>query len=339
MRDKWFRLIGIPVIGIVMPAILTGTVISANRTDIANLLISFIATISMWEGNRFIMTHIRHWLSWEKEAMSRMTAQLLVSVLYTILVVVLICKVVTPVLGGTPVTPDILRKAIFGSVLITLMIIAIYESIYFSRRWRMSIMRNEVLKRQNLISEFESLKHQVNPHFLFNSLNTLTHLIESDKSTAVRFVQHMASVYRYVLQGKEGPLVEMEKEVRFVEMYIFLLMQRFTEGLEIDIAPEVKQSRTLIPPLTLQILVENAVKHNIIGKERPLHVQVYIADGQLVVTNNLQKKSVLEKYTKIGLRNIKERYHYLVDKPVEIIQDALNFTVFLPLIRVEDARL
>ena len=337
MKDKWIRVIGIPFIGIFMPIFFSGKVDPLSSFFYLDILISLFATFVIWEGNRFILIKLRHKLSWEKDPALRLFGQLLLGVLYTIIVVLAIMQLVAPLLYNAKPGSLIINKCILGSVLITLMMNAIYESIYFSRRWKMAIMRTEVLKRQKLMSKFESLKNQVNPHFLFNSLNTLSHLIEDDKAVAIEFVQKMASVYRYVLQSKNTPLVDIEAEIKFVEMYVFLLRKRFIEGLEVEIDPMVKRNKSLIPPLTLQILVENAVKHNIIGRDKPLKIRIFEANGRLIVWNNLQKKSVLEKYAKIGLKNIRERYQYLSEKPIEILQDALTFTVLLPIIKLEEA--
>jgi LytS/YehU family sensor histidine kinase len=336
MRDKWLRIIGIPLLGLSGPALFEGHIGISSPHYAGDLFVSLLCTALIWEGNRFIVIKLRDSLPWENQPVRRMVTQFLLSSCYAILGVMLVCSLASALRLIPPVSLGNMTIEYVGSVLITLMMNAIYESIYFFKRWRMSFMRAEVLKRTQLRNQYDKLKNQVNPHFLFSCLNTLITLIEEDKTLSVRFVQELAGVYRYVLQGHDNKLTELRDEIHFVEMYVFLLKTRFGENLQIEIDLD-KDSRTLIPPLTLQILVENAVKHNTICKDRPLEIRVYSANGQIVVSNNLQVRSVLEKYSKLGIKNIRERYAYLIDKPVEVMQDALSFTVKLPLIQYEEA--
>ena len=215
----------------------------------------------------------------------------------------------------------------------------IYEAVYFFQQWKHTIQVNESLKSQQLRTQFEVLQNQMSPHFLFNSLNTLTALIPEDSDIAVEFTQKLSEVYRYILQNRDRELVNVEEELAFVEAYVFLLKMRFPENLnvEVEVAPDFR--RRYIAPLTLQMLVENAIKHNIVSRTHPLYIHIYVENGKsIIVKNNLQKKTVVEKSTKTGLANIQKRYELLGNKNIDIITTAQNFMVAVPLIDVVQQR-
>lgn len=188
-------------------------------------------------------------------------------------------------------------------------------------------------QKERLVAEFESLKSQVNPHFLFNTFNTLISVIEENKDNAIEFVQQLSKVYRYVLQTKGKDLVSLDEEMSFIEAYGYLLNQRHGDNLIINNNISHIYKEYYLPPLTLQLLVENAVKHNIITSKKVLYIDIYTSeDGYLVVRNLLQKKSTVVESTGIGLHNIKERYRHLQDKAVFVEENMYYFTVKLPLL-------
>jgi LytS/YehU family sensor histidine kinase len=177
------------------------------------------------------------------------------------------------------------------------------------------------------------LKNQVNPHFLFNSFNALSNLVYEDPDKAVKFIKQLSEVYRYVLDTRDREVVSLEEELRFLQSYIYLQKIRFAEKLTIDIQLENVNSQ--IAPLALQILVENAIKHNIVSEDDPLQVKIYPDNGFIAVENNLQKKSMgVEPSAGVGLENICRRYEFLSDKKVEILEDTDRFLVKLPILLV-----
>jgi LytS/YehU family sensor histidine kinase len=196
-------------------------------------------------------------------------------------------------------------------------------------------VEKQKLKRMNMQSQLEGLKNQVNPHFLFNSLNTLTYLIPENSEKSVHFVQQLSKVYRYILEIRDKKLILLEEELNFLNAYTFLLKERFGKNLHIKIdIPEVHLNDKIIP-LSLQILFENAIKHNIISSEKPLFMEVFIENGnKLIVKNNLQKKNQVMNSTKLGLQNIKNRYRFFSEKEVEVIVTQESFIVILPMIDV-----
>ncbi|WP_338871949.1 histidine kinase [Spirosoma sp. SC4-14] len=232
-----------------------------------------------------------------------------------------------------PLKPGQLGWA-FAFVLInTVVVIAIYESIMAFNYWQRTLIETEQLRKENLQSQLEGLKSQINPHFLFNSLNSLSSLIEDDPDRAQQFIEEMSSVYRYLLRSNETELATLQQEIQFAQSYFHLLNTRYGDGIRLDLAIDPQLETYLLPPLTLQILFENVVKHNIILPQQPLTIRVNTTpDGQLRVQNNLQRKSVRVPSNRIGLSNITAKYELLGQGTVLIEEEAQTFIVTLPLL-------
>lgn len=198
--------------------------------------------------------------------------------------------------------------------------------------WQEASILNEKLKKETLSAQYESLKNQVNPHFLFNSLNVLTELLYQNQDQAALFINELGKVYRYVLDSKNEETITLQKELEFIDAYIFLLKIRFDKKLIIDIdLPH--DPYLLIAPLTFQLLIENAVKHNILSEEAPLMIKIYLEDEYFVVKNNLQTKRLIERSSKLGLKNIKERYSFLTHLPVKETISENFFVIQIPILK------
>jgi LytS/YehU family sensor histidine kinase len=203
----------------------------------------------------------------------------------------------------------------------------------FLQSWRQAEINAEKLKAAHISSQFETLKNQVNPHFLFNSLNVLTNLVYDDQDTAAKFIKQLSQVYRYVLESKDRNLVSLKIELEFVDSFIFLQKMRFGESLHVSINVPEDMRMHLVPPLAIQMLLENAIKHNIVSKNNPLNIDLYIEKNVLVVKNNLQRKNIIpEESSGIGLKNIAERYNYLTNLEVKVLEQDGLYMVKLPLI-------
>jgi LytS/YehU family sensor histidine kinase len=191
----------------------------------------------------------------------------------------------------------------------------------------------ERLKRENLSIQLEGLKNQISPHFLFNSLNTLAAIIPEDPMQSVEFVHKLSHTYRYLLEQKDKNLVELSTELDFIQSYYFLQRIRFGDNLRLTIElPEAYYTRKL-PPLSLQLLIENAIKHNVISDQKPLCLSIGIDEsGRLLVQNNLQPRLMVEPSTGIGLPNIESRYKHLEVGGMEVKQTDTLFSVYLPLL-------
>lgn len=190
----------------------------------------------------------------------------------------------------------------------------------------------QILEKEKTQVQYENLKQHLNPHFLFNSLTSLSSLIRINQKLAGEFLDGMSRIYRYILQSKDSELVPLKDEIRFIQTFISLQKTRFNEGLQVNLRIEEEYMHQKIVPVTLQNLIENAIKHNIVDAETPLVIELFVEDGYLLVKNNLQKKSLVDTSNKQGLDNLLSLYKYLSDRPMLIEEDAHYFTVKIPLI-------
>lgn len=219
-------------------------------------------------------------------------------------------------------------------VTLTLLATSSWEGTYIYKLWKDSLHEKELLQKMNLQNEFDALKSQVNPHFLFNSLNSLSSLIQENPADAEIFLDEMSKVYRYILRNNQMQLIDLETELRFLQSYYHLLKTRHREGLALNIQIKEKLTEWFVPPLTLQLLLENAVKHNIVHKEQPLTISIGLEnESWMFVKNNKQKKSITVPSTRMGLLNISHKYK-LLNMPEIIIDDNDDeFRVCIPLIK------
>ena len=334
LNDKWLRLTGIPVFALVAAVFFYSEFwLQNNFTFFQVYIIALLNTIIYWETNRRIMLWFRARYPSFSQTLGRMFRQFSASTVVSILLCVLLSYIedVTMVWGRSLVWQDYIFNC-FVVLIFVYFALGVYESLYYFRKWKSSITETERLKKANLQSQFDTLKNQVNPHFLFNSLNTLSSLIEEDPTQAIRFVDHLSRVYRYLLQNNEKELILLREEIEFLETYFFLLKVRFGDGITLVNNIPVSYSENLIPPLTLQILVENAVKHNIVAPSRPLTITLSIKDNTICVTNNRQVKSIPVPSNGMGLTNIAAKYKLLNQPGMEILPSEAQFSVQLPLI-------
>lgn len=195
-------------------------------------------------------------------------------------------------------------------------------------------IETERYKKESIEAQYKNLTIRLNPHFLFNSLNTLTTIVEEDSVKGVLYIQELSKVYRYVLNSQKNTWVDLQQEISFTQSYIQLLKMRFEKTLILRLDLCENYSSFYILPLTIQLLIENAVKHNEISDSHPLEIKVYCLDEMVIVSNNKQKRNIIPSSTKTGLQNIHERYIFLVNKEV-IIEDLENcFTVKVPLVKM-----
>jgi sensor histidine kinase YesM len=208
------------------------------------------------------------------------------------------------------------------------------EGAAFFEKWRKLVDEAELLKKENLQSQLEGLKGQVNPHFLFNSLNSLSSLITDDPEKAEKFLDEMSKVYRYLLRNNEEGLTTLESEMQFTYSYFHMLKTRYGDGLDLEVNINEYYSNYQLPPLTLQMLVENAVKHNAILKNSPLKILIMTTNsGKLIVSNNLQRKRRAVSSNKVGLTNIVNKYRLMKQEEISVRDDGKEFAVAIPLIQ------
>jgi len=219
---------------------------------------------------------------------------------------------------------------VIGMIMLTA---TLWESEFIYKKYKESIIEKETMQQMSIQQEFESLKSQVNPHFLFNCFNTLSSLINEDKEQAEIFLNELSKVYRYLLRNNEDGLSTLQEELNFIQSFYRLLKTRHGDSIQLQVEVDKKYCSYLLPSLSLQLLVENAVKHNVTLKDQPLVIDIFsMAGNKLAVNNNLQPKVIKAPSNKIGLSNIKLKYELLKQGGFEVLQDTRNFTVVLPLI-------
>ena len=216
---------------------------------------------------------------------------------------------------------------------IALGFMALFTTRSWLLEWRKSALEAEILRNEKLASQYQSLKDQLNPHFLFNSLNVLSSLVYENADKSAAFIQKLSRIYRYVLEAQKEELIELEKEESFARNYLELQKIRFEESLQFSIS--IGNQNGFIPPLSLQLLLENAIKHNIVSQSEPLFIHIYRKDDDLWISNTFQpKSSQTEPSTGIGLNNIKMRYQLLSERNMEVIQTEDEFLVKLPILQL-----
>lgn len=226
-----------------------------------------------------------------------------------------------------------LKMGLLVGFCVNLIFETLFEADYTLGRYKESVEEKHSLQQLSMHQEFDTLKNQVNPHFLFNCFNTLSSLITEDRRKAEKFLNELSKVYRYLLRNNEDGLSTVYNEINFIRSYYQLLQTRHGEAVQINIETDKRYDAYLLPSLSLQLLVENVVKHNVLSKNKPLVIDIFTTAGnKLVVNNNLQRRSVNAPSNKVGLNNIKAKYHLLQQDGFQVIEDEKNFTVALPLI-------
>ncbi len=286
--------------------------------------------VLFWKGNGYLVDFWNSKISWLDQPGKRFIVGVITVLIYTPLVIVFLNTSYNLLPG---VSIDWGGVDVLISIGITFFITFFMFAKSFLDNWRKATVDAERIKREQMSTKYESLKNQVNPHFLFNSLNALTNLVYENQDMAADFIRKLSKVYRYVLDNQAKEVVSLETELAFVNSYLFLQRIRFDDKLKVNI-DITGFERRMIPPMALQMLFENAIKHNTIAEEEPLTIEVYVEnEDTLIVKNNLQKKNIpVEESAGVGLKNIQARYEFLSQTQVEIQETESEFIVKLPLL-------
>ena len=339
MNDKWIRLTGAPLVAVGMQFVYDGNQ-AFTRWPLAaqHLAVALVMTVALWEGTRGLLVFMRRLFPRHDQTPRRLVLQTLSSLLFTFVATVAVRWGFQRAFGIELYPTGQLWHSFLFNLAPTLFVTSLYESAYFFGEWKTNIQRAEALARAGIQSELAVLKSQLDPHFLFNSLNTLTALIDETNAEAQQFVEQLADVYRYVLLSRDKTTVTLCEELAFVEAYVALNKTRFRDDLLVERHIGVGAAQGTVAPLSVQMLVENALKHNRVSPESPLRLVLRAeagAAGYVSVANNVQPKTSLEQSTKVGLRNIVDRYRLLTQQPVQVREEAGVFTVRLPLLNWE----
>lgn len=329
-KEPWPRIFGIPVVTYFMTHAYHGP--DPSWTDFAS---GFYHTFLIWNVDYLILMAIRRRYPEVENTTRRIILSLILVFVGNTLLDAFMCQSLYWVGLGDPYELSNLGIDKLGLMMMVSFVIGtLYEAGYFFRKWKEQTVLTEQIKSQQLRSELSVLKNQISPHFLFNSLNTLVTLIHEDQERAAEFTEKLSQVYRYILQYKEEERVDLKTELDFTRAYYFLMKMRFEASLTIDFRIDPQYYSYGIAPLTLQMLVENAVKHNVVSTSKPLKVDIYIENGKsLIVRNKIQRKRGVQDSTGTGLKNIRRRYEYLhTDRAMDVIETREHFMVALPLL-------
>jgi sensor histidine kinase YesM len=328
-REIIIRVVGITLISAVSVFLDFGYA-QGGASLMKAFIISFIRTALIWNGSMILIQYALRRYPVFKE-----TTKLIVFQVVSLSVFVLLVE-----LGEIYAAEYFLKVSIshsektaliVGSLIITFMISSIYASVAFFIQWKENLLRTQALEKANLEARYDTLRNQVNPHFLFNSLNTLLMLVD-DNPVAARYVESISEIMRYMLQSRDKDAVLLRDELKIARDYVFIQQSRFGDKLNVEFDVPEKFYHYAIAPLALQMLLENALKHNVVSKEDPLFVKVYVRENSFVVVENTVKTKIdKDASTGVGLDNIRNRYLHLTGKNIVVKLENDKFVVMLPL--------
>jgi sensor histidine kinase YesM len=292
--------------------------------------------VLLWWGNRFLNSKFDKILPWKRWGNFRFFILLLIGLIYLLVVINLTYILLKVLMTTDPPTPgQMVVTNVFGAC-IFIPVFSIYFSLHFLKHWRKSELEAEKIQKANIRTQLNSLKTQLDPHFLFNNLNILSALIDQDPKKSKTFIENFAEVYRSLLRSKSDDLITLKEELEFIDAYIFLILTRFEDHVQFTVNLNPSSESRMLPPLTLQLLIENAIKHNTIDEKNPLTIHVLQMDEDyIIVSNSLNETRVKDDRKGSGLDNIRERYAYFTDKAIRIAKTSSHFEVHIPLLDIE----
>lgn len=300
------------------------------------LIYIYLVILFLWQGNLVVDKQLNIRYSWISDPQKRLILQLAISTIFTSVILFIAMFVMHQVkFGDGRVINRKMAETFLPALFITLSLMAVIVGSQFYKSLRQSMVEVEKYKAASANAQLQNLKNQLNPHFLFNNLSVLTSLVYKDQGRAVDFINELSKVYRYVLDSKNFELVPLQDEIDFLDHYLYLLKIRFEKSISFDVKIDLNSTSGYLPPMCLQMLVENSVQHNETSQAKPLQVSIYSENNCLVVENLVQPRSDVVESSKTGLTNIESRYSYFTDEKVKIFSDGKIFRVSLPLIGIK----
>lgn len=301
-----------------------------------SFLESIFITITIWEGNLILDDFLEKRFPWALNPGKRILIQLPISTLFSAVLMYVTMLLFNAYVCEIPFNERglFLSISITIGLLVSLILMAVETGLFFFRRWKESLVQVDKYKLESAQANLENLKNQVNPHFLFNNLSVLSSLVYTDQDKAVDFINQLSKVYRYLLDNKNSELVTLEEELTFIASYAYLLNIRYSPNLSIELTISEDTKSLLLPPLAIQLLIENAIKHNEISSEFPLTIELVSSNTSFEISNKINRRLSNEPSSKTGLKNIQSRYAYFTDRSIEISEDDTVFKVVIPLLKV-----
>lgn len=291
-----------------------------------NAALTAAFSVMMWYLNIYLLNRIP-----ERKRQHISYTRLMVALALGMLIMLGLAWIQQLILSHINFGPVMLMVEVRGILinLVCYMFLTLLQNNYTGQQIKLEL---EKVKSDNLGAQYELLKQQINPHFLFNSLNTLKSMAETNDAETVDFIIKLSDFYRYTLESRKLDLITVEEEMKIVGSYLFLQKARFGDGITFTNQLSIEALQTLVPPFTLQLLVENCIKHNIVSHSKPLHIKIYSSGKNIVVENPVQKKATREDSLGVGLNNVKMRYRHLLEQEIEINQGGDTFQIKLPFI-------
>jgi sensor histidine kinase YesM len=342
MKNKYIKeflrsfLIGLGIFAIIiLIQVLNGYTVKFDQQLKSTFFYSILYTVSLHLANTFLFIFLDEYFANERFSKKRIFVGFFSSFILSLLIIFLLRIFENVIIEKQNFIDFIINEKASNYILstvFTFIVLLIVHFIYLYKWYQETKVKEQKIIAGTANAKFESLKNQIDPHFLFNSLNVLSSLIEENPENAQRFTTSLSKIYRYVLEQKDKELVTVQEELAFAKTYMNLLIMRFENSITFELPENFDNSDAKVVPLSLQLLLENTIKHNVVSEKKPLNIKIFVKDNYLVVENNLQKKEVLQERQGVGLQNIVSRYAILSERKVLIDENKEAFVVYLPIL-------
>ena len=320
---------------LVLIRLITGNSITFNYALLVNFGYTMLYGMTLYLSNAVVFMYLDKVFQAERFTPKRILIGFVLSFLVSIVVIFLLRIFEDVWVEGIPFRVFLSQEHMANylvAIVITLIVTLAFHAFYFYKAYAENKVKEQKVIAGTASAQFESLKNQIDPHFLFNSLNVLSSLIEENPDNAQKFTTSLSKIYRYVLEQKDKELVSVEEELSFAKTYMNLLKMRFENSISYELPTDFDNPEAKVVPLSLQLLLENTIKHNVVSEQKPLHIKIYIENNYLIVENNLQKKEVLQDRKGVGLQNIVNRYGLISERKVLVEQTETAFKVKIPIL-------
>ncbi|WP_396157101.1 2TM domain-containing protein [Flavobacterium sp.] len=315
--------------------IITGNKIQFDYYLLVNFGYTMLYSLSLYFANATIFIYLDKVFKSDRFIPKRIVIGFIASFLVSIVVIFLLRIFEDVLVEGSSFSAFLNNEEMSNylvAIIVTFFVTLAFHAFYFYKAYTENKVKEQKVIAGTASAQFESLKNQIDPHFLFNSLNVLSSLIEENPENAQKFTTSLSKIYRYVLEQKDKELVSVEEELAFAKTYMNLLKMRFENSITFDLPSDYNNPEAKVVPLSLQLLLENTIKHNVVSEQRPLHIKIYIENNYLIVENNLQKKAILQERKGVGLQNIVNRYGLISERKVLVEETQIEFKVKIPIL-------
>lgn len=305
-----------------------------SKTAIFGSLLAVVLIV--WELNRVIENNLSRIHRFFHEKVHPLIILFLASLVNVLIAGLVVITILYAWLGlSFPIKQEHITLLLAFGFRVNLFLNSLNAIVFYMNRTKKAQLEAEQFKKISIEAQFEALRNQINPHFLFNSFNVLSSLVYKDPDTSAKFIGQLSHVYRYLLYNQERKVVPLKEEMEFIRSYLYLLEIRFGENIKVEIR-DVDNPDYYVAPATIQMLIENAIKHNVVSRKSPLNISISTTGDTLLISNNLQLKEIKEASTKVGLQNIMNRYLFLSERKVVVREENGHFLVEIPLLTLEE---